>query len=123
MFSRNEARVFREGNNVILRLVGLSFDSGASEIAAGSFLSILTVGMTYFGVNYLLAGLHSYAEGSAPGVPGWVYAMVAVMILLATSALWIDSRRTWQSHTHRETKHPGSIDVLSHRRARAISGS
>ena len=32
MFSRSEARVFREGNNVILRLVGLNFDSGQSNI-------------------------------------------------------------------------------------------
>ncbi len=37
MFGRNEARVFREGNNVILRLVGLSFDSGDSAIKQGSF--------------------------------------------------------------------------------------
>jgi len=32
MFVREEARVFREGENVILRLVGLSFDSGKSEL-------------------------------------------------------------------------------------------
>jgi len=32
MFARDEARVFREGDNVILRLVGLNFDSGKSEI-------------------------------------------------------------------------------------------
>jgi outer membrane protein OmpA-like peptidoglycan-associated protein len=32
MFSREEARVFREGENVILRLVGLNFDSGKSEL-------------------------------------------------------------------------------------------
>jgi outer membrane protein OmpA-like peptidoglycan-associated protein len=37
MFSRTEARVFREGNNVILRLVGLSFDSGESVIRQDSF--------------------------------------------------------------------------------------
>jgi len=37
MFTKSEARVFREGNNVILRLVGLSFDSGASAIKQGSF--------------------------------------------------------------------------------------
>ncbi len=37
MFNRREARVFREGNNVILRLVGLSFDSGESAIKQGSF--------------------------------------------------------------------------------------
>jgi outer membrane protein OmpA-like peptidoglycan-associated protein len=37
MFTRNEARVFREGNNVILRLVGLTFDSGQSEIRQSSY--------------------------------------------------------------------------------------
>jgi len=37
MFDRNEARVFREGDNVILRLVGLSFASGNSEIKQEDF--------------------------------------------------------------------------------------
>lgn len=32
MFDRSEARVFREGNQVILRLVGLTFDSGKADI-------------------------------------------------------------------------------------------
>ena len=37
MFTGDEARVFREGNNIILRLVGLTFDSGASQIRPDSF--------------------------------------------------------------------------------------
>jgi len=37
MFSRNEARVFREGNSVIVRLVGLTFDSGKAEIKQDDF--------------------------------------------------------------------------------------
>lgn len=37
MFSRNEARVFREGNTIILRLVGLTFDSGKAEIQQQDF--------------------------------------------------------------------------------------
>lgn len=37
MFSRDEARVFREGDNVILRLVGLSFDSGQADLRPDSF--------------------------------------------------------------------------------------
>lgn len=37
MFSPEEARVFREGNNIIMRLVGLSFDSGQSQIKSGNF--------------------------------------------------------------------------------------
>ncbi|MDH3430729.1 MAG: OmpA family protein [Gammaproteobacteria bacterium] len=37
MFTPAEARVFREGNNIILRLDGLTFDSGASQIKPQSF--------------------------------------------------------------------------------------
>ena len=37
MFTQDEARVFREGDTIILRLVGLSFDSGASQIKPENF--------------------------------------------------------------------------------------
>ena len=37
MFTREEARVFRQGDTIILRLVGLNFDSGKSEITPASF--------------------------------------------------------------------------------------
>ena len=37
MFSSFEARVFREGNTIILRLVGLSFDSGNAQINPANF--------------------------------------------------------------------------------------
>ncbi len=37
MFSPTEARVFREGNNIILRLVGLTFASGDAEIRPENF--------------------------------------------------------------------------------------
>jgi len=37
MFSSYEARVFREGDTIILRLVGLNFDSGASQIKPENF--------------------------------------------------------------------------------------
>ena len=37
MFTSDEARVFRQGNTIILRLVGLSFDSGASQIKPANF--------------------------------------------------------------------------------------
>lgn len=37
MFSNEEARVFREGNNVILRLVGLSFESGQAALRPDTF--------------------------------------------------------------------------------------
>ncbi len=37
MFTNDEARVFRQGNTIILRLVGLSFDSGASQLKPSTF--------------------------------------------------------------------------------------
>ena len=37
MFSADEARVFRQGNTIIMRLVGLDFDSGQSQIKPSNF--------------------------------------------------------------------------------------
>lgn len=37
MFTSDEARVFRQGNTIILRLVGLTFDSGASQLRPNNF--------------------------------------------------------------------------------------
>lgn len=51
-----------------------------------SLLSFSSVIMTYFGVNYYLAGLHSYAKGDPVPVPDFVpitYAIIFVMIMLA----------------------------------------
>lgn len=39
--------------------------------------------MTYFGVNYYLSGLHSYAAGDPVPVPAWVYIGIASMIILS----------------------------------------
>jgi cytochrome c-type biogenesis protein CcsB len=47
-----------------------------------SYFSIL---MTYFGVNYYLSGLHSYAKGDPVPVPTFVYYTVAVIFILS---LW-----------------------------------
>jgi cytochrome c-type biogenesis protein CcsB len=49
-------------------------------IALFAFSSVL---MTYFGVNYYLSGLHSYAGGDAVPVPSFVYITVAVLAVLA----------------------------------------
>ncbi len=44
-----------------------------------SFSSIL---MTYFGVNFYLAGMHSYATGDPVPIPTWVYVAVGVVLSL-----------------------------------------
>jgi len=45
-----------------------------------------TVLMTYFGVNYYLSGLHSYAGGEPIPIPNWVYYAVGGLFLLTTLA-------------------------------------
>lgn len=44
-----------------------------------AFFSIL---MTYYGVNFYLAGLHSYATGDPVPIPSWVYYSVGTILLL-----------------------------------------
>jgi len=45
-----------------------------------------TVLMTYFGVNYYLSGLHSYAAGDPVPIPSWVYYAVAGLFVLTLAA-------------------------------------
>ena len=45
-----------------------------------------TVLMTYFGVNYYLSGLHSYAAGDPVPIPMWVYYGVAGLFALTLLA-------------------------------------
>jgi ABC-type transport system involved in cytochrome c biogenesis permease subunit len=42
--------------------------------------------MTYFGVNYYLSGLHSYASGDPVPVPAFVYIAVIALAALALTA-------------------------------------
>lgn len=51
-----------------------------------SLWAIWSVIFTYFGVNYYLAGLHSYAAGDPIPVPVWIYVAAAVMLILSFMA-------------------------------------
>jgi cytochrome c-type biogenesis protein CcsB len=51
-----------------------------------ALLSIGSVIMTYFGVNYYLSGLHSYAKGDPLPVPEIVYYTVAVVLFTVVLA-------------------------------------
>jgi len=56
------------------------------NFAVISLLSFTSVLMTYFGVNYYLAGMHSYAKGDPVPIPDFVpvtYAIVFILIALA----------------------------------------
>ncbi len=51
-----------------------------------------TVLMTFFGVNYYLSGLHSYAGGTAPPVPSFVLPTVILFVVVSVVA-YFRSRR------------------------------
>ncbi len=51
-----------------------------------SVIAYSSVIMTYFGVNYYLSGLHSYAAGDPVPVPTWVYYAVAIVAGLILAA-------------------------------------
>ncbi|HEX2935963.1 MAG TPA: cytochrome c biogenesis protein CcsA [Bacteroidales bacterium] len=54
-----------------------------------NLLAVVTFGcviMTYFGVNYYLSGLHSYAKGDPLPVPSFVYYTITVIAIVALAA-------------------------------------
>jgi cytochrome c-type biogenesis protein CcsB len=56
---------------------------------AYSFASLISYGsvlMTYFGVNYYLSGLHSYAKGDPVPVPNFVYYTLVVIAVVGIMA-------------------------------------
>ena len=48
-----------------------------------SLFGMASVIMTYFGVNYYLSGLHSYAAGDPLPIPTWVYISVISLFVLS----------------------------------------
>ena len=42
--------------------------------------------MTYFGVNYYLSGMHSYASGEPVQIPTFLYVMAALHIALIAAS-------------------------------------
>jgi cytochrome c-type biogenesis protein CcsB len=48
--------------------------------------------MTFYGVNYYLAGMHSYATEEAVPIPTWVFVTVIVFFILSVLA-WLNKRK------------------------------
>lgn len=57
-----------------------------------SLFGLATVIMTYFGVNYYLSGLHSYAAGDPVPIPSWVYVSVAALMVISFFA-WVKKKK------------------------------
>lgn len=60
-----------------------------------TIFGMASVIMTYYGVNYYLSGLHSYAAGDPVPIPTWVY--IAVAVIVAISGLAYMRKRKFPS--------------------------
>ena len=66
----------------IPKIKGLFAFNLASIVAYSSII------MTYFGVNFYLSGLHSYAKGDPMPIPSFVYYSIFIVTLVAVLAKW-----------------------------------
>jgi cytochrome c-type biogenesis protein CcsB len=65
---------------------------GAYAFNVASLFGFASVMMTYFGVNYYLSGLHSYAAGDPVPIPTFVYYTVGSLAAISLLALWRNRR-------------------------------
>ncbi|GFR75351.1 cytochrome C biogenesis protein [Elysia marginata] len=73
---------------LVPKLRGLFAYNIASVIAFGSIM------MTYFGVNFYLSGLHSYASGEKVVTPSFVYYIITFIAVLGTTS-YVKYRKYW----------------------------
>ena len=53
-----------------------------------TIFGLASVIMTYYGVNYYLSGLHSYAAGDPVPTPQWVYIVITAILIISLLAFW-----------------------------------
>jgi len=52
--------------------------------SVASVIGFASIIMTYFGVNFYLSGLHSYANGEPPPAQSWIYISSIITLILVT---------------------------------------
>jgi len=76
-------------------ILHMRFIPGMKSITTFNFWSVIgfaSVIMTYLGVNYYLAGMHSYAKGDPVPIPSWVYYSVAVVAVVSFYAFYNEKK-------------------------------
>ncbi len=65
---------------------------GLTTFNIWAVISFSSVIMTYLGVNYYLAGMHSYAKGDPVPIPTWVYYSITVVAVVVFFALFNEGK-------------------------------
>ncbi len=71
---------------IILHLRNIPKLNNQFTLSSLSLIGFGTIIMTFFGVNYYLSGMHSYAQGTPPPIPSGVYIAIAVIFVLVGMA-------------------------------------
>lgn len=71
------------------KVPGMYTHFSLSTMALVGFSSVM---MTFFGVNYYLSGMHSYASGDSPEVPNFVFVTIAVVVVAIILAARSESK-------------------------------
>ncbi len=66
--------------------------TGLFAYNVATIFGLASVIMTYYGVNYYLSGLHSYATGDPVPIPSWVY-MVVISIIIISMLAYFKKRK------------------------------
>ncbi|MEN8247653.1 MAG: cytochrome c biogenesis protein CcsA [Bacteroidota bacterium] len=64
-----------------------------------SLLAFASIIMTYFGVNYYLSGLHSYAAGDPVPIPNFVYYTIVIIAVVSIVAFFNNRRFVKESES------------------------
>jgi cytochrome c-type biogenesis protein CcsB len=79
--------------SIILHLRKIPGLKGIFSLSALSILGLASVLMTFFGVNFYLSGMHSYAQGDPPPIPVALYIAVAILIALIVAAWYSEGKQ------------------------------
>lgn len=67
---------------IVVHFKYIPFLRSRYAFAVGSLVAFFSIIMTYFGVNYYLSGMHSYAKDNGAKIPDFAYVMVLVLVVL-----------------------------------------
>ena len=81
---------------VILHLRKVTKANTQFVLSSLSLIGFSTIIMTFFGVNYYLSGMHSYAQGTPPPIPSIVYFIIIGIIILITLAYNAEKKKKMQ---------------------------
>jgi len=72
--------------SAILHLRNVPKANNQFVLSSLALMGFSTIIMTFFGVNYYLSGMHSYAQGTPPPIPVFVYFIIVGVISLVLLA-------------------------------------